>query len=150
MKLTSNQFSILLAIYRGTIREVQHYGTYSKDVQHLIANKLVVDDSSEGLEVTTAGYDRVQRALLDEQRAPTNWKIPADFRCELKELYRKIRQGRKNGTPGEIAKVITEALDGPRGEWLKRYTLESSLYDEDFTALRAEVDEELRQQEAKP
>lgn len=70
-QFTSNQLILLLQIYRGTLADEYKIGTYSIDLKHLAAKKMIVHDGSDfnaerlnlGWLTTDAGHARVKEAL---------------------------------------------------------------------------------------
>jgi hypothetical protein len=83
---------LLLATYRGTQNLDSSIGTRDRDIQRLVELGLLENTLEH--ELTTAGYDRVQRILSDEP-LPTPPRLPPvseQHRAHLKELLRLIRR----------------------------------------------------------
>lgn len=134
MKLTSNQMIQLLATYRGTREQELHTGTWISDCDRLIRVGLLRDTGIE-IKLTQDGHDRMQRALDDEQRAPAQRSIPEPHRTWLKGLSQQIKEATTAGNYAAATKAVLEAMNGPKGELLRFYTLECDLFIKDFDAL---------------
>lgn len=133
MKLTCNQMVLLLQLYRGLKEQDKQIGTFNADLRYLQSQGLVeADADNDGL--TTKGHDRVQRALADEARIPTNWPIPEPYRTKLKELRRSFLAA----SAKERARLILDTLAESDSYQMQRY-MHEAMYSEDFMAVIEET-----------